>query len=197
MKKQTVFKSILCLIALFLIINLNAQSEKLPIDTSKSEIKWIGEYAFYFGGHEGTIDFKEGYFIKTGKLITGGEFIIDMNSISSTDMENPEARADLDKHLKNEDFFKTDEYPEAKLVIRNVEYENPERTKVYADLTVKDITRPINFRGILNFEKKQMTTKFKIDRTLWGVTFNSKEVEGKLKDGLISDAIGFEVLLSL
>ena len=42
-----------------------------------------------------------------------------------------------------------------------------------------------------------MITKFKIDRTLWGITFNSKEVEGKLKDGLISDAIGFEVLISL
>ena len=37
-----------------------------------------------------------------------------------------------------------------------------------------------------------MTTKFKIDRTLWGINYNSK-----LKDQAISDAIGFEVKLSL
>ncbi|MEM6515526.1 MAG: YceI family protein [Bacteroidota bacterium] len=197
MKKQAVIKATLSLILCFWLSNLNAQTEKLPIDTSKSEIKWIGEYAFYFGGHEGVIDFKDGHFIKTGELITGGEFTIDMNTISSTDMEEPEARADLDKHLKNEDFFQVDKYPEAKLVIKRVRYENPKSIKVFADLTIKDITRPINFLGNLDFEKQQMTTKFKIDRTLWGITYSSKEIEGKFKDGLISDAVGFEVLLSL
>lgn len=197
MKKQRLFKLILGFTVLLLVGNLNAQTEKLAIDTSKSEIKWTGEYAFYFGGHEGLIEFKDGHFIKSGDLITGGEFTIDMTSISSTDMEEPEARLDLDKHLKNEDFFKVDEFPEASLIIKNVTYENPKRIAVNADLTIKGITKTISFRGDLNFKEKLLTTKFKIDRTLWGVTFNSKEVEGKLKDGLISDAIGFEVLLAL
>ena len=197
MKKRIVLKSVLGLIALFISVSLNAQSEKLTIDTSKSEIKWTGEYAFYFGGHEGTIDFKEGYFIKTGELITGGEFIIDMTTIRSTDIDDPKGRRSLDEHLKNEDFFEVNVFSEAKLVINYIEYESPERIAVNAELRIKDITKEVFFRGDLNFEKKQMKTKFKIDRTLWGVTFNSKEVEGKLKDGLISDAIGFEVLLAL
>ena len=197
MKKRTVFKSGLGLILLFLTINLNAQNEKLPIDTSKSEINWTGEYAFYFGGHEGTIDFKEGHFIKTGDLITGGEFIIDMTSISSTDIDDPKGRKSLDDHLKNEDFFEVNNFSEAKLTITYVEYETSQKIKVNANLTIKGITKPINFRADLDFNKKQMKTKFKIDRTLWGITFNSKEVEGKLKDGLISDAIGFEALIVL
>ena len=46
--------------------------EKLNIDVSKSQIKWSGEYAFYYGGHDGIINFKEGYFIKRNGAITGG-----------------------------------------------------------------------------------------------------------------------------
>lgn len=172
--------------------------EHLDIDTSKSEILWYGDYAFYFGGHEGTITFKEGYFIKKDDgSISGGTFIIDMDTIKSTDIDNEEARASLDDHLKNEDFFDVPKYPTATLVIRGLEYHDATHLKIYADLTIKDITNPINFQAEIDYAKAEMTTRFKIDRTLWGVTYNSKEVEGKLKDGLISDAIGFEVILRL
>lgn len=177
----------------------NAQNkELLNIDTAKSHIKWSGDYAFYFGGHEGTIDFKEGYFIKNSDgTISGGSFIIDMNTIKSTDMDEEDARIGLDDHLKNEDFFDVPKFPTAKLEITSVKYHDNTHMIVFADLTIKDITLPINFQAEVNYEKKEMTTRFKIDRTLWGITYNSKEVEGKLKDGLISDAIGFEVSIKL
>ena len=171
--------------------------EKLLINTSNSELKWIGEYAFYFGGHDGVISFKQGYLLKRNGAISGGEFIIDMHSIQSLDMDNKEARKDLDNHLKNEDFFDVEKFPTAKLVITSVAYDDNRHVRVTADLTIKDVTLPINFHADLDYQKEQLKTRFKIDRTLWGVTYNSKEVEGKLKDGLISDAIGFEVLISL
>ena len=56
------------------------------IDLNKSSIKWMGEYTFYFGGHEGTIDFKEGYLILSSSKITGGSFIIDMKTMKNTDL---------------------------------------------------------------------------------------------------------------
>ncbi|SHG73961.1 YceI family protein [Winogradskyella jejuensis] len=171
--------------------------EKLNIDVSKSQIKWSGEYAFYYGGHDGIINFKEGYFIKRNGAITGGEFIIDMNSIQSQDMDNEEARTDLDKHLKNEDFFDVEKYPIAKLIITSVSYHDAIHLKIYADLTIKDVTLPVNFEARAIYEKEQLKTRFKIDRTLWNINYKSKGVAGKLKDGLISDAIGFEVKLSL
>ena len=172
-------------------------SEKLKINTSKSIIQWSGEYAFYFGGHDGVINFKEGYFLKSNGLISGGEFVIDMNSIKSLDMDNEEARTGLDNHLKNEDFFAVANYPTAKLILTEVTYENKNRMKIYAELSIKEVTRPINFFAEVDYEKETLSTQFKIDRTLWNINYNSKEVEGKLKDGLISDAIGFEVTLSL
>ena len=78
-----------------------AQQQPLKINTSTSQIKWIGEYTFYFGGHDGTIDFKEGYFLKMGDVITGGEFIIDMTSIKCLDIESQEGKDNLVNHLKD------------------------------------------------------------------------------------------------
>ncbi|SDG68117.1 YceI family protein [Winogradskyella thalassocola] len=176
---------------------INHTDETLKIDTSKSEIKWTGEYAFYFGGHDGTISFKKGYFIKNKNVIIGGEFIIDMHSILNTDIKEEEANEDLVNHLKNEDFFDVKKFPTAKLIFTSVSYHNTTTMKIYANLTIKDVTLPINFRAEVDYELKQMTTKFKIDRTLWNIKYNSKEIEGNLKDGLISDAIGFEVTLAL
>ena len=184
----------LCLV---LISTVTLSQQILNLDTSKSSIKWFGEYAFYFGGHNGIINFKKGHFIKTNDKISGGEFVIDMTTIKSLDIENAKGRASLDKHLKDKDFFEVSKFPSAKIVFTDVIYETKSELKIYANLIIKDISKPINFRAKLNFEKETMTTKFKIDRTLWGVTYNSKEIEGKLKDGLISDAIGFDVKLSL
>ncbi len=184
-------------VILIVIISTSISQEKLNIDVSKSSIKWSGEYAFYYGGHDGIIKFKEGYLIKTDDVITGGEFIIDMNTIQSQDMDEEEARKDLDKHLKNEDFFDVEKYPTAKLVITSVSYHDALRMKINANLTIKDVTLPITFEARAIYERKQLKTRFKIDRTLWGINYKSKEIAGKLKDGLISDAIGFEVLLSL
>lgn len=167
-------------------------NENLEIDVKKSKLKWSGEYAFYFGGHDGTISFKEGYFIKTDTVISGGEFIIDMTSIICNDIEDEEANEGLINHLKNDDFFDVVQFKTAKLVITSAEYHDNTHIKIYASLTIKGITLPVNFHAEINYEEQQMTAKFKIDRQRWGIDYNSK-----LRDGAIADGIGFEVTLSL
>ena len=103
---------LIIIIAIGSIMNSYAQ-EHLDINISKSELKWYGEYTFYFGGHDGTISFSEGYFIKTGSMITGGKFIIDMNSIVCNDIEKADANASLVDHLKDPDFFDVKKFPTA------------------------------------------------------------------------------------
>lgn len=175
----------------FITLSANAQ-EKLKIDTSKSSIHWYGYYLFYFGGHNGTIDFKEGHFIKTGDHITGGKFIIDMNSMTCLDIKKRDANEGLLNHLKEDEFFGVATYPKAILTIKKVKYHDATHMKIFADLTIKNVTHPIDFNAEVDFEKKQLTTKFKIDRMLWGVSYNSK-----MRNGAISDAIGFEVQINL
>ncbi len=182
------------LITLFLVLSITISYAQyavdintIPINTSKSELKWYGENVFYFGGHYGTIQFKKGEFIQANDKITGGTFIIDMNTIINTDGEYMDG---LVKHLKNEDFFDVPKYPTSHLVITEVYYHDKTHLEIRADLTIKGITQPIKFQAEVNYELKEMKTKFKIDRTRWGITYNSK-----LKDNAISDAIGFEVTL--
>ncbi|MDT7831498.1 YceI family protein [Flavobacteriaceae bacterium S356] len=172
-------------------VTLNAQ-EKLKVNPTKSTLHWYGYYTFYFGGHDGTINIIEGHFIKTNEKITGGEFNIDMTSIKSTDVKNKKANKSLVNHLKDPDFFDVKKYPTAKVVITKVDYHDATHARIEANLTLKGVTKSINFQVEFNFEALTMTTKFKIDRTRWGVNYNSK-----MKDGAISDAIGFEVKLSL
>ena len=185
-------KSILLIAITILSINFSFSQEKLPINIYKSTIKWIGEYTFYFGGHDGFINFKEGYFIKQNTVITGGEFIIDMNSITNTDIEEKEGKEGLVDHLKNEDFFDVKKYPLAKLVITKVEYNDKTSARLEANLTLKGITKSINFQAKFDYKEKEMTTRFKIDRKKWNVNY-----ESKFKDGAISDAIGFEVSIKI
>lgn len=186
-------KTIFTTIALFLCtISILFSQEQLQINSSKSQIKWIGEYTFYFGGHEGYINFEEGFFIKNADVITGGEFIIDMNSITCTDIKKEDANESLVNHLKDPDFFDVAKFPESKLTITNVTYHDSTHMKIHADLTIKGKTLPIDFQAEVDFEKEQMQTRFKIDRMRWNVIYNSK-----MRDGAISDAIGFDVTLSL
>ena len=166
--------------------------EILNINTSKSTIKWLGEYTFYFGGHDGFINFKKGYFIKTGDVITGGEFLIDMNSIINNDIKKKDANFSLVNHLKDPDFFDVKKYPLTKLVITKVEYSDKTHARMEANLTLKGTTKPINFRVEFNYDEVKMTTRFKIDRKRWNIDYQSN-----FKDSVISDAIGFEVSLSL
>lgn len=183
-------KKILMYLAFLAIVQVQAQ-EQLPINTSKSEIKWSCDYSFYFNGHYGLVNFQEGYFIKTDDKITGGSFVIDLNTIRATDM-GEKGNASLTEHLKDADFFDVPRFPKATLVITKVGYHDATHFEAYADMTIKGITEPVKFQATLDFAAKTMTTKFKIDRTRWGINYNSA-----IKDNAISDAVGFEVKLSL
>ncbi|MGS2726244.1 YceI family protein [Psychroserpens sp. BH13MA-6] len=182
---------VLLALTFFMLTNAISQ-EQLPIDTEKSRLKWSADYTFYFGGHYGLVDFKEGYFLKENDVIVGGVFVIDMNTITSTDIKDKEPNESLVNHLKDPDFFDVSNHPLAQLVIKSVDYHDATHMKVFADLTIVGKTLPIDFQAEVDYEKKQMTTKFKIDRMRWGINYNSK-----LRDGAISDAIAFEVKLVL
>jgi polyisoprenoid-binding protein YceI len=186
-------KLILSIVITIFTITLSFSQEKLNINIQKSTIKWIGEYTFYFGRHDGFINFKEVYFIKTGEAITGGEFIIDMNSITNTDLEVGSAEnINLVDHLKKEDFFDVQKYPLGSLKITKVEYSDKTNARIEADLSLKGVTKSINFRAEFDYNEKELKTRFKIDRKKWNVNY-----ESKFKDGAISDAIGFEVNIKL
>ena len=187
-------RSIILWLAIGLTTMVNAQSE-VQIDTNESVISWTGSNLFKFNKHYGTVKFNVGSFTMDQDSIRGGSFEIDMNSILNTDGEYNEM---LVWHLKNPDFFNVEKYPTAQLEISDLQYLDDNKLKLTADLTIKKITRSIQINSTIerNDNSLSMRSKFIIDRTRWNINFESKSLIGSAKDGIISDAIEFEVLVT-
>ncbi len=196
-------KKIIISLLLITSFSVTTQAQKTTnLDIENSVVNWSGSYTFGFGGHEGTVKIKSGELIKEDGKITGGVFVMDMNTIVNTDGEYSQ---DLVDHLKNEDFFDVKNHPTAKFEITKVKYHDPNNTKfiddiylrITGDLTIKNITHNIWYEAEINAENTKLEAKLKIDRTLWEVNFKSKSFGAKLKDGIISDAIEFRIVLKL
>ena len=100
--------------------------------------------------------------------------IAQMDSIST----NNEQR---DAHLRNSDFFEVEKYPELKFKSTKVEKVDSNTFVVYGELTMKGVTKSIKlnaeFNGVVKDpwgnERAAFTVTGKINRTDWGMNFNS------------------------
>lgn len=187
-------KKIIILLVSISTISIAQGQGTIKIDTAKSVIQWRGSNLFKFNQHYGTVKFTSGDVFMNGDGIAGGKFVADMNSITNTDGKYNEM---LVSHLKHQDFFHVEKYPTTKLEIHQVKSGKNGQMEIDALLTIKGISRPIKFSA--TWEKgpneTMLKSKFIIDRTRWGISYESKGVVGSVKEGIISDAIEFEVIL--
>lgn len=168
----------------------------VKINTSNSTVKWIGSKIAE--SHEGFVKLESGVLGFNHGILANGSFVIDMNSIKTTDIESEKYSAKLDAHLKNEDFFNTEKYPTATLKITQAKKRDGNDYYVTGDLTIKGITHSIDFPAVVKVNGPNdvsATAKIKIDRTKWGVTYNSGNFFEDLGDYLIKDEIEFDVFL--
>ncbi len=165
---------------------------KTSINTDKSIINWKGSNLLKFNTHYGTVNFKNGVLEMDGTTLIGGAFEIDMNTIKNTDGKYNEM---LVNHLKGEDFFEVETFPNSKLEIKKAIDKGNNIYQVIADLTIKEVTNEISFRAKVenSSDTSVLNSKFIIDRTLWHVTYSSKGILSSVKDDVISDAIEFDV----
>jgi len=160
------------------------------VDTKQSKVTWKGYKVT--GQHEGTINLKEGKLIFEDQKLTGGNFVIDMTSLGSTDLEG-EWKGKLDGHLKSDDFFGVEKHPNSSLVITNVK-SNGDSYSVTGDLTIKNITNSITFD--MTVEKNSAMAALKIDRSKFDVRFGSPSFFNDLQDKAIYDEFDLNVNLS-
>jgi len=181
-------------IALFVALTaLTATAQEKKINTSKSTISWVGKKVT--GQHSGTVNFKEGTLTwKSGKL-TGGNLTVDMNSITVTDLKAGEGKEKLEGHLKADDFFGTDKFATATIVFKTVKLKANSQSvyTVTADLTIKNITKPVTFDLVVG--KTIATTTLNVDRTKFGIEYKSGSIFDGLGDATISDE--FELAVTL
>lgn len=164
--------------------------EKKEIKTEESTVTWKGYKVT--GSHVGTINLKKGSLSFEGDKLTGGEFTVDMTSLVSTDMEG-EYKGKLEGHLKNDDFFGVEAHPTAKLIFSDVTSFNKNSYTVKGDLTIKGITKPVTF--VISIYGSKATATLKVDRTIYGIKYNSGSFFDSLGDKAIYDE--FDLVVDL
>ena len=189
--KNTIKKvAILALVTVFASSFTNYKGEKKEVKKEQSEVTWKG---YKVGGsHEGTIAIKEGYLEFDNDKLTGGKFVINMTTISSTDLEG-EYKGKLDGHLKSDDFFGVANHPTASLMFKTVKNSGKNAYDVTGDLTVKGKTLPITFTVSINGNKAKASLK--IDRAKYDIRYGSNSFFDDLKDKAIYDE--FDIIANL
>lgn len=160
------------------------------VDTEKSTITWIGKKVT--GQHEGTVKLQNGLLIFGKNELKGGNFTIDMRTISTTDLQG-EWKDKLDGHLKNDDFFGVDKHPTSKLKFKTISNKGNGVYTIVADLTIKNITNPVTFD--LTVGQNSASTTLKIDRTKYDIKYNSGSFFSSLGDKTINDEFDLTVNL--
>ena len=158
-------------------------------DVKESSINWLGKKVT--GKHHGTVFLKEGYLELDGDNIVGGQFLIDMSSITVTDLEGG-MKEKLEGHLKSDDFFGVEAHPTASLVITDAS-KSGNTYKVNGNITIKGTTQPISFD--LTKEGNTATTTVIIDRSKFNVRYGSGSFFDNLGDKTIYDDFQLDVTL--
>ena len=159
-------------------------TKRLPIGAGSS-VKWEGSKADG-SGHVGGFDSIDGHAVSRGQQLERLVVKIDMTSINSDN-------AKLTSHLKNDDFFSVDQFPEATFFSNSIN----NNATMTGELAIKgkahEVSGPANVEWTQDGVRVQAT--WKIDRTRWGVDYKSS-VTGIVADKAINDEVPLSIDLS-
>jgi polyisoprenoid-binding protein YceI len=167
--------------------------KSFEIDTQKSKVFWTGKKVT--GEHTGYLSIGNGNVVVDNNKVVSANLNLDLNTIECTDLSG-EWKDKLVGHLKSEDFFSVEKFPNAIFTITDVKSEGEKKT-VVGDLTIKGITHEISFPADINVKGEELTANGTalIDRTLWDIKYNSGKFFASLGDKAIYDE--FEIKFEL
>ncbi|WP_185145070.1 YceI family protein [Apibacter muscae] len=209
MKKKILTLSIIALTLSFQSCNNNSKEAKITnqakqeavsskeantykVDTLASKITWEG--GTLTSKHLGTIILQSGELKLKDSKIESGSFTANMNTISTTDISDPEKAKSLNNHLKNEDFFDVSKFPSSKFVITSVKpIESGEyNVELEGNLEVKGITKNLSVKANVKAEGDKVTLKtekFTINRQEFNITYSNGEPQDKLIKDLLDISV--------
>lgn len=169
-----------------------AMSMTYEIKPDASRVHWKGSKVG--SSHDGTVAIKSGTITMDGTNLQSLNVVVDMQKMTNDDLTG-EWRDKLLAHLQNDDFFAVNKFPESKIVSKSVEALGNNKFKVTGDMTIKDKTQEVMFEVDLAAKDNALTgkTKFKFDRTKFGVQYNSGSFFKDLGDKLILDEVEMTV----
>ncbi len=171
------------------------------VDLDQSHIEWTGRNLL--NKHSGTIAIQSGELELSEGRLSGGRFVIDMNSMVCEDLEG-DLNDTLIAHLKSDDFFDTDIHPTAEMRILDSDKlatvrPGGQNLVIRGELTLKGKTAPIELSasaGVTPEGKLAAQATFLIDRTTWNVIYGSGKFFSRLGQHLVNDLIDIEVVVA-
>jgi polyisoprenoid-binding protein YceI len=178
------------IVIIIAIISLSISSKAQSIfkaNPEKSKFSWTGYAAVGNYAPTGTIQLSSGSLNFDGLNISKAVFEFDMKTITQ---ENK----DLQNHLRNEDFFDVEKYPKAIFILEKIT--NNQATGL---LKIKDIQKRISFPITIKKSEKeiQIQANINVNRTNFGIKYNSPNFFSNLGDYAIKDNFEFRLDLSM
>ena len=169
------------------------------VDTANSNIRFTGHGVGK--NHPGNFRISSGAVKVDGNQITGGSFIIDINSL---DLEQKEGmiQEKLRPHLLSGDFFDAEKFDQASFEITKVEPYQPSEGDtsiveganfyVSGNFKLKDVTKNITFPARIELDDNTLKgeANFDIDRTDWQMNYGNDKTLG---DKFISETVNIEL----
>lgn len=166
------------------------------IDSAHSEINFSARHMMIsnvrgrFENFEGTVEFDE-----NNPQNTRVDVRIDANSLNTREPQR-------DGHLRSADFLDTANYPSISFKSTRVEVLDATNARLYGDLTIKDVARPVildvEFNGISKSPWGSLNAGFsartKMNRKDWDLTWNVALETG---GWLVSDELKVEIDVEL
>jgi hypothetical protein len=177
---------------------ISGEYEIFHVDTGKSNVEWIG--ARPASQHNGEVSLKEGFLYVNEGQIVGGEFTIDLTDITVLDITDPSRNARLKGHLESDDFFDVENHPEANFTLTDIKATDDAagRYRITGNLLMRGVNRAVTFDADVDINGDQISARsvqFVINRTEWGVNYQSRTIFGNVLDNFILDDIALVVNL--
>ncbi|WP_346855753.1 YceI family protein [uncultured Draconibacterium sp.] len=178
---------------LLLAVSVVTFAQKKEVKQEASEVKWTGKKIG--GSHNGAIELKSGYFEFSNNQIVGGEVVMDMNTITNADLEDPGYNEKLVGHLKSDDFFGVEKYPTATFVVSKATKFTEGKASVSGKLTIKGKTEDVTFDVVKSGNEYKAVVE--VDRSKFDVRYGSNSFFDNLGDKAINDIFTLDITLSI
>jgi len=151
------------------------------IDAKRSVFNWKGSKVTG-SFHEGRIYPKSSTVTLVDGAIATAEVVMDLNSLTVTDIDDESKAGKFLKHMLSTDFFNVAEFPVATLTVSSIE-----KNQATGALAILGQSQPVSFP--IKKEGEKYVGKMLFDRTVFGVTYRSGNFFADLGDKVINDEI--------
>ena len=164
----------------------------------QNQVDWKAWHLLRTKERSGNVSISEAKVSVNEGVLAGGKFTLDIAGLQVTGFgEDTATNEKLRGHLVGNDFFLTDSFPTATFEITNADTMSGDfNTKISGNLTIKGVSKNITFNANTEITENAVSISsesFEVDRSNWGLTYNTEGAEGVVADFAIMNEIEFTI----